>query len=935
MIGTIGDTSGALDIASAYQGSSVTLATTYNRRVPMALTPGTRLGPYAVTTPLGAGGMGEVYKATDTRLGRTVAIKVLPEHVAADPGLKARFEREARTLSSLNHPHICTIYDVGSQDGIDFLVMEHLEGETLAARLLKGPMPLDQALGHAVEIADALDKAHRQGIVHRDLKPGNIMLTKTGAKLLDFGLAKLRPTGPPGSVAVSAAPTVASPLTGAGSIVGTFQYMAPEQLEGQEADTRSDIFAFGAVLYEMVTGRKAFEGKSQASLIHAILGMEPGPVSSSQSVAPRALDHLVGRCLAKVPDDRWQTARDVHQELRWVLEQPSVEPATGSMPTAAPAPSWHRLAAVAAGALVVGVVVMAVAVRFGSAAPSPRSIARLQLLLAPDAELIGNPNLPQIAVSSDGSIAVAGREPGTQNGGIFLRPLDGALRLVVPGSPVDTMFGPAFSPDGVWLAYRTLGELFKVPASGGRPTPLARLQSVFIGQGLSWSADDWIYYTGNVGQAGGGLFRVRAEGGDPEELVTVEGATLGWPHAVGDGRFVIFGQLTSGTGAVGWDGARLLVLDTETRETRTLLDGAGGGATVTSSGHLLFVRGGTIFAAPFDADRLEVTGPAREVLGGVAYEPSSGTTQYAVGGDGTLVYQPDAVPGTSLRWADPRGALQAFSEEHVYYDPRLSPDERLVAVEVLGDGDDIWVLDLTRGTKIKLSLGESEDETPAWSPDGRWVTWSTNRGADRVIVRKRADGSGAEEVLWSGPEHAHVTAYAPDGRSLFFEKQTLDMNTDIWLLPLDGSGAERMVLGSAFNEIGARLSPDGRWLAYVSDETGTAQIYVQPFPSLDARFTISSTGGTEPVWSRDGRQLFYRNGTDLWAVSIGAGDVFEVGIPARMIDARAPGKGATHTGYDVTRDGRFLIIGDELLASDALTVILNWTEELKRLVPVD
>jgi serine/threonine-protein kinase len=881
--------------------------------------------------------MGEVYKATDTRLGRTVAVKVLPGHVAADPDLKARFEREARTLSSLSHPHICAIYDVGDQDGTAFLVMELLEGETLAQRLQKGPLPLSQALGHAIEIADALDKAHRQGIVHRDLKPGNIMLTRTGAKLLDFGLAKQRIAGPVESAGVSAAATIASPVTSAGSIVGTFQYMAPEQLEGQEADAHTDIFAFGAVLYEMVTGRRAFEGPSQASLIHAIMGSRVRPLSESQTSAPRSLDHVIARCLAKAPDDRWQTARDVHQELRWALEQVSVVPETAPSAPTSSTGTRGPVAAVGVVALLVGAALTAGLFQFGSATPSPPSITRLQLLLAPDGELIGNPSLPQIAVSADGrSIAVAGREAGTQNSGIFLRPLGSTLERVVLGTPVDTMFGPAFSPDGEWIAYRSLSELFKVPSRGGRPTALARLPSVFVSQGISWSADDWIYYSGNVGQAGGALFRVRAGGGEPETLVTVEGATIGWPHAVGDGRSVIFSELRSGAGAPGWDGARLLVLDTETKETRPLLDGAGGGATVTSSGHLVFVRSGAIVAAPFDSERMEVTGSALEVLSGVTYDVTSGTPQYAVGGNGTLVYQSDATPaGTTLMWTDARGIQQAFAEEHVYYDPRLSPNGRFVAVEVLGDGDDIWVLDLARGTKIKLSLGESEDETPAWSPDGQWVTWSTTRGADRVILRRRADGSGAEEVLWSGPEHAHVTAFSPDGRSLFFEKQTLDMNTDIWLLPVGEPGAERLVLGSTFNEIGARLSPDGRWMAYVSDENGATQVYVQPYPALDSRFPISPAGGSEPVWSRDGTQLFYRNGSDLWAVSIGTGEAFEAGLPAQVIDLGAPGKGATHTSYDAASDSRFLIIGDEIQASEALTVILNWTEELKRLVPVE
>jgi len=858
--------------------------------------------------------MGEVYKATDTRLGRTVAIKVLPEHVATDQALRARFEREAKTLSSLNHPHICTIHDIGSQEGTDFLVMEYLEGETLAERLMKGPLPLDEALGHAVEIADALDKAHRQGIVHRDLKPGNIMLTRTGTKLLDFGLAKLRPVGPPGSVAVSAAPTVASPLTGAGSIVGTLQYMAPEQLEGQEADSRSDIFAFGAVLHEMVSGRKAFEGKNQASLIHAIMGTEPRPVSESQPGAPPSLDHLVGRCLAKAPDDRWQTARDVHQELRWVLEQPSIAPEAAPASATRTAYGWGSVVPAAVAALIVGAVLTAVVLRFGTEPSAPPLVTRLQAARTPAASALGNPSLPQVAISPDGrTIAFAGRLPNGNNG-IFTRPLGAEEATLVAGNET-AIYSPVFSPDGTWIAYRTLQELFKVPVGGGRPTPLARLQSVFIGQGLSWSSDDWIYYAENIGRAaGGGLFRVRASGGQPERLTTTTSGTAGWPQVMSDGRFVLYNEDTAGS-AAGWEAAKIVLLDTQTKGTRVLLEAAGAGPTVTASGHLLFVRDGSLFAVPFDQDRLEVAGTPREVLGGVQYEPASGTAQYAVARNGTLVYQSGAAPGTSLMWADGRGALRAFPEEHVYYDPRLSPDGRAVAVEVLGDGDDIWVLDLTRGTQTKLSLGGTEDETPAWSPDGQWVAWSTNREGERVILRKRSDGTGAEDVLWSGPDHVHVSMYAADGRSLLFEKQTVDTNTDIWLLPLDRSADARQLVGSAFNEFDARLSPDGRWLAYTSDEAGIPQVYVQPFPGLDARFPISRSGGGEPVWLRDSRRLFYRGEGAMWAVSIAPGETFEAGLPERLFEESVSEQGhdphrlRRGTRRPVPRDRRQLATG--------------------------
>ena len=898
----------------------------------MSLQPGTTLGPYSVTAKIGEGGMGEVYQARDTRLDRTVAIKVLPEHVATDPDLKARFEREAKTVAALSHPHICPVFDVGNQDGVDFLVMEYLEGDTLAQRLAKGALPLDQALRYAIEMAGALDKAHRQGIVHRDLKPGNVMLTKTGAKLLDFGLAKFVPTAPAATVAVSAAPTMESPLTSVGSIVGTFQYMAPEQLEGQEADARSDLFAFGATLYEMVTGQKAFAARSQASLIHNIIGVEARPVSDSQPAAPRALDHLVARCLTKEPDDRWQTARDVHEELRWVLEQLQVvAPETASAAVSRGAPAWRRVVPVAVASLVVGAALTAVGMGLRTETPAPAQVTRLQLPRTPATSSSGNFSTSQVAISPDGrTIAFIARLPDENLNRIFVRPLDAAQATALPGT--ETGANPVFSPDGTWIAYRTPTELFKVALNGGQPVALGRPEISVLSAGLSWGADDWVYYASG-GPLGGGISRVRAAGGEAESFARTEGSNVGWPGAVGDGRFVVFSEAPIGGGG-GPDGNHISLLDTQTGATRVLVEAGGAGATVTPTGHLLWVRGGSLMAVPFDRDRLDVTGTPRAVVDGIQYDQGSGATQYGVAGNGTLVYQGGAAPGTSLMWADAQGAIPASPTEQVYYDPRVSPDGRRVAVEVLDDGDDIWVLDLDRGTQTKISLGAEEDETPAWSPDGAWVAWSTNQDGQRVILRKRADGSGPEEVLWSGPEHAHVSMYAPDGRSVLFEKQVASANTDIWLLPLDGSGAERVVLGSPFNEVDARISPNGQWLAYASDEAGISQVYVQPFPDLGARLQISSTGGGEPVWSRDGRRLFYRGDGSMWAVSVAPGDTTDAGVPERLFDDRFDNKSPTHTGYDVDADGRFFMIGYASPQEELLTVVLNWFDELERLVPI-
>lgn len=890
----------------------------------MPLPPGARLGPYEIIGALGAGGMGEVYSATDTRLDRAVAIKVLPEALKTDADRRQRFDREARTIAALNHPHICTLHDVGHEAGTDFLVLEHLVGESLQERLSKGPLPLDQSLAVAVQMADALDKAHRQGILHRDLKPGNIFLTRSGAKLLDFGLAKV---ANPGAADAQTPTRTVDALTGQGTILGTFQYMSPEQLEGREADARTDIWAFGCVVYEMVTGRRTFNATSQAGLIHDIIGTEPPALADVQPVTPRALDHVVKRCLAKHPDDRWQTMRDVHLELRWIAEQRS----RGADPVvpAAPDRGWRRVAVAAVAALLFGAAMTAGLLWRGVEAPA--AVTRLHLSRAPSVVWI-NPQLPQLGISRDGrTVAFAGRLPDQTDSQIFVRRLDAADVTALPGT--ERGFDPAFSPDGEWIVYRTLTEIFKVPVKGGRPVSLVRLKTVFVNQGLSWSDAGWIHYAENVGQDGsGGLFRVRAAGGAPEQLLTKPGGSIGWPQVIEGGRFVVFGFAPAGIPS--WDDAQIMLLDTATGDTRALIDATGASARVSASGHLVFVQEGRVMAAPLDRTRMMVTGPAVEILDGLQYAPSSGTTQWAIADNGTLVYQGGFAPGTTLTWADSNGAVKAFPTEQVYYDPRVSPDGMAVAVEVLGGTDDIWVLDLRRGSQIRLSQGVIEDETPAWSPDGRWVAWSTNRDDSRAILRRRADGSGAEETLWTGPEHAHVSVYAPDGRSLLFEKQGAATNTDLWLLPLDGTGTQRALLASRYNEWNARLSPDGRWLAYSSDETGVSQVYVQPFPALDRRFQISTAEGNEALWSRDGRRLFYRGAGAVWSVAVAPGPPFAPGIPERLFEDNYGNKAFTHTGYDVGPDGRFLVLGRPFEQHEALTVVLNWFKELTTRVPV-
>ena len=619
----------------------------------MPLAPGTSLGPYQIESPLGAGGMGEVYKARDTRLDRTVAIKVLPEHVAADPDLKQRFEREAKTISSLNHPHICTLYDIGNQDGIDFLVMEHLDGETLAQRLEKGPVPLDQALQVAVEIADALDKAHRQGIVHRDLKPGNIMLTKSGAKLLDFGLAKLRTPGIVGT-GFSAATTLSEPLTARGTILGTLSYMAPEQLEGKDTDARTDMFAFGAIVYEMVTGRRVFTGDSQASLIAAILGSQPSPMSTVAPITPLALDRVITKCLAKDPDDRWHTAHDLTDELKWITHeqgQPvgSAADVRDIVPSGAAVPSKgdrYRVGVMAAVGLVL-VTALAVWWLAGLSERAPGAVTRTTLTLPSDQRLVRTARAAPLALSPDGTrLVYASDDSGAAR--LYLRQLDQFDVTALPGT--EGAEHPFFSPDGEWVGFFADGLLQKVAVAGGLPVTIC--DGPVVGRGSSWGPDDTIVFQPGVGSPG--LLRVSASGGEPQPLTSadpqLDNSSLAWPSFLPDGRALLT------TLNYASREPQIAVLSLESGEWQ--LVGDGGHARYVPPGYLVYydeTRGG-LQAVGFDADRLEVLGSPISVIDSVYRSPSAGAPFFGVSLAGALVYLSGGLD-RSLMWVDRRAKV--------------------------------------------------------------------------------------------------------------------------------------------------------------------------------------------------------------------------------------------------------------------------------------
>jgi Tol biopolymer transport system component len=856
--------------------------------------------------------MGEVYRARDTRLDRAVAVKVLPQQIATSPESRQRFEREARTISQLSHPHICALYDVGREGEVDYLVMELLEGETLSARLAKGPLPLEQTLRAGQEIADALDKAHRQGIVHRDLKPGNVMLTKSGVKLLDFGLAKaIPPPAEPGSL--TSLPTQHN-LTREGTILGTFQYMAPEQLEGRDADARTDIFAMGAVLYEMSTGKKAFSGASQASLITAIMSAEPPSISATLPMSPPALDRVVRTCLAKDPEDRWQSAADAKRELRWIAEGSAAGFAAPSSTGQRP----RRSAAAVAGFLGALLAGLAMWWALGRRPPadSPRPVW-LSVLVPTDAP-IASYGAQRIAFSPDGfRMAYASEQGGTTR--LYLRAFDRPESVPVRDS--DGAISPFFSADSRWLGYFLGTRLVKVPVDGGAPQTICEAGEV---RGASWGSDGMIVYSTGTS----GLRRVPASGGASELLITPDNkkgeVAFYWPQILPGNDTVLFGSFAGRP--------HVSLLSLKTRKRIDLTEGDGPSYSLT--GHILFTRGSSLFAVPFDPSRLELTGPAIALLDGVKSLAPFRSPLFAISNSGVLAYVPGSSPVHRLVWVDREGKIEPLNvEPRDYEEPRLSPDGKRVAVTIRGDNPDIWVLDLTRGSAARLTFDDGEDETPAWTPDGARVTFSADRiGKSRAVYSRPFDGSGSEDALFDGDPHPHVNAWAPDGRSLVYTEFDPGFSGDLWVFTPGEKPATRVWLRTPYNERGGRLSPDGRWIAYTSNESGRDEIYVRPFPGPGGKWQVSVAGGTEPVWAHGGAEIFYRTGDKMMAARVTRDGAFAADTPRQLFAGPFVPTRRGEAAYDISLDDkRFLMVRrDDQSVATHIDVILNFAEELRR-----
>ncbi|CAN5886684.1 hypothetical protein BH24ACI5_BH24ACI5_28430 [soil metagenome] len=883
----------------------------------MSLTSGTRLGPYEIVEPIGAGGMGEVYRAQDTRLDRPVAVKVLSEVMAGDPDFRLRFEREAKAISQLTHPHICVLHDVGQVETagrgvMSYLVMELLEGQTLAARIEKGPLPLDQALRHAADIAGALDRAHRLGIIHRDLKPANVMLTKTGAKLLDFGLAKpqMQPTG------AIETHLSAQPLTAQGSILGTFQYMAPEQLEGREADARSDIWAFGCVLYEMLTGRRAFEGASQASLIGAILNHEPPAISSLQVMSPPALDRVVRTCLAKDPDDRWQNAHDLANELKWIAESHTKAVMTRRTP------SWHLGAAAAAG-LVLG---LAAASVWWTQTRSPETPVRVRALipLATGQALFMSQRTP-VALSPDGLLlAYTALANGTPQ--IHVRSIDRMDVTVLGGTSGGG--GPFFSPDSKWVGFFSAaeGRLKKVALSGGAAVTICEAPDV---RGASWGLDDQIVYTG---QLDGGLMRVAAGGGAGPEPLTQPDAgrrekTHRFPHVLPNGKGVLF---TIGTHDItSFDDAAIAVYDAATKQSRVLIDG-GSDARYLAPGYVLYARAGGLMAVPFDQERLEVTGTPVSVLDGLLTSASFGWAAFGASDNGVMAHVQGAEPSevNQLTWVDSSGTLEPVGDRRYLLGGRLSPSGEQVAVRVSGANDTLWVHDFRREGSFSRLTFRGNVTGAVWTPDGRRIVYNIGN----EIASIAADGSGDDKTLLKDDFTGVPTSVTPDGKTVLYYTNRPGTGWDIHALDID-TGKTRPVLSAPFAERFARLSPDGRWIAYTSNESGRDEVYVRPFPALGRRTQISREGGSHPVWATTGTELYFRDGPDILAVPVRttASD-FDNGIPQKRA---APAPRAGLDAFDVGPDGRlFVTQSTPPQLPSAVHLVVGWLDELRsRVVP--
>jgi len=877
----------------------------------MAIQSGSHVGPYEILSTIGAGGMGEVYRARDPKLGRDVAIKVLPEAFARNAERKARFQREAKVLASLDHPNIASIYGLEDSGGTCALVMQLVEGPTLADRIRAGPIPIDESIRIARQIADALEYAHERGIIHRDLKPSNVKVTNDDTvKVLDFGLAKVLESDL-SSIDISTSPTITRAAT-QGVLLGTTSYMSPEQAKGKSGDRRSDLWAFGCVLYEMLTRKKAFPGETVTDTLAAVIRAEP-EWSQLPSATPMRVRALLQRCLQKDPKQRLQAIGEARIALDEVLSGVA-EPLTSASTARVSAGFWRQalpwmlfcLTAVALTALAI--------VHFGRKRLVLNS-AHVQIVL-PVGDQLDMGGL-DVALSSDGTeLAYVGIHEGVPQ--LYIRALDAPEPKAIAGT--EGAFNPFFSPDGRWIGFFAQGKMKKVPVGGG---PALTLCDAGSSGGASWGSDDTIIFAPSAQAGAVGLSRVSASGGEPRILTTPD-LTKGeyshrYPQILPGGKAVVFTAMDG----FGWDESRIEVLRLDTGERRVLIRGGHTGRYLPA-GDLIYYRAGALLEVPFDLARLEAKSNTPVVVAdGVFQNAGAAAASYAVSDAGVLAYIPAPAGARQfeqrLIWIDRQGKIEALAAPtRAYAEAALSPDGQHVVVVINSGTQELWVYDLVRRSLTRLVSDQGSSQDAIWTPDGRRIAYRSNRAGHWELYWRSADGSGSEDPLTGIGYNDMPSSWSPDGKELTFTAISPKTGFDIWMLPLEGDRKPRPFLRTPFNESWAQFSPDGHWLAYESDESGSTQIYVQGYPGPGGKWQLSTEGGRSPAWNPSGRELFYRNGDKTMVVATTTSPSFSAGKP-RLLYEGPEG--------NPTRDGqRFLGIqaAEPAQPPTQITLVLNW-----------
>jgi serine/threonine protein kinase/Tol biopolymer transport system component len=903
---------------------------------------GKTLAHYQITAHLGTGGMGEVYQASDIKLARSVAIKLLPAAFASDADRLARFSREAQMLAALNHPNIAQIYGIEESGETPCIVMELVQGETLHARIQRGPIPVNEALGILKQIAEGLEAAHDKGVIHRDLKPGNIMLTEDGkVKVLDFGLAKAY-EGPSGNPALSNSPTMASIATNAGMIVGTAAYMAPEQAKGRAVDRRADIFALGCILYEMLTGKRAFDGEDVTDILGAVLRIEPDWSQLPENVPP-SVRRLLRLYLEKNPKNRRSDATDVRLDIEHVLKEPA-DTQQVTLLEAPKRPLWKRAVPVLA-ALIIGVLAGGAVWKLWPVSAAMPPLTRFSIILPKDQNFT-NTGRELVAISSDGTQMVY-----VANTRLYHRQMSELEARPIPGTEVfQGVLNPVFSPDGKSLVFQAVSDrtLRKIAVTGGASVTLCSADNSMFG--VSWGDDGIVFAEGSKG-----ISRVSENGGKPELLIKPESdERLYGPQILPGGQSILY---TAVAGNATWDKAKIYVQSLKSATPRQLLVDGGRDARYVFTGHLVYAYQATVFAIPFDSNSLKVIGGPTPVVEGVRAANGNATaaSQFSFAANGTLIY----IPGSNSAGNDTPRTLayldrKAGSLERLkipfqgYAYPRVSPDRKYAAVTVEGEKDNIWIVDLTGAVAPRqLTLG-SKNRSPVWSPDGQTIAFDSDRDGDRAIFRQKADGTGVAERLTkaeAGSFHA-PESWSPDGKYLSYLISDLSGKVSLSILSIPDKKVTAFAESAAKLTVESTFSPDGRWLAYMSNETGTNEIFVQPFPATGAKYSVAKGG--QPFWSRDGKELYFNPGAGkIGVISITTKPTFSFGEPIIFatsgLTSRAPS--GSERMWDIAPDGQRLIgVADASLGANPegnaeapalrIEVVENWFTDLKERVPV-